>query len=115
MAQKPSLRTWSAGPLRRWSKQRLGAVEKNPARGDVLVGAPGHVAPMRVSVGRRRDEQRARAGRDSAILVQELGLTLAEVVVEIDGPEHDAVQRLPVVHLRIELAMPVGVGTLAGD
>src|SRR5262245_34274281 len=64
----------STSTLRRLGKQRLGAVEKNPARSDVLVGALGHVAAMRVSKRGRCDEQRASPRQDSALLIKKLRL-----------------------------------------
>ena len=72
---------------------------------------------MRVREGGRGDQQRPGPRDDPAILVEELGLARLERVVEVDRPQHDAVQRLVIVAapVRVELAVPVRIAALVGQ
>src|SRR5262245_25527714 len=90
------------------SARRSPATKQHPARGNVLVAVVRRVAAVGVREGGRRDEQRASLGYDSALLVQELGFALAEVIVEVDRPQHHAVQRFTLIlGARVEFAMPI--------
>ncbi len=91
----------------------FGAVEKDPACGDVLVSAHRPVAPMRMGEGRGGKQNAAGPGRDFSLLVKKLRFAFPEAIIQIDRPEQRAVQCFSLSILWVELTMPIGIATVA--
>ncbi|GAE52178.1 hypothetical protein XPU_3710 [Xanthomonas arboricola pv. pruni str. MAFF 311562] len=89
-------------------------MEQDPAGGDELVAADRAVAAVGVGEGGGGDQQAAGARAGLALLEQEFGFALFELVVEVQRPQQMPVQRVGAGIAWIQLAMPVGIAALIG-
>ncbi len=94
--------------------KRLRRLKQDPARRNELVPADLAVAAVGVGEGGGGDQQAAGARGRLALLEQEFGFALREVVVEIQRPQQEPMQRVGAGIARIKLAMPTRVAALVG-